>query len=134
MNVTDCLEGRGRTPEQMAADYRALQAAAPTPADKFALMFGHLRPTPETDAFYARLYHPDTPDEMVEGASGEERRMMQRLERQRDELMEALEDSAFGALIRRASGGCGQRQLSSAAQMSRRAESAIAAVKGGHDE
>jgi hypothetical protein len=50
MNVTDCLEGRGRTPEQMAADYRALQAAAPTPADKFALMFGHPRPTPRTDA------------------------------------------------------------------------------------
>jgi hypothetical protein len=43
------------------------------------------RATPETDAFYERLYHPDTPDEMVEGASGQERRMMQRLERQRDE-------------------------------------------------
>jgi hypothetical protein len=43
------------------------------------------RATPETDAFYARLYHPETPDEMVEGASGQERRMMQRLERQRDD-------------------------------------------------
>jgi len=53
------------------------------------------------------------------------------VERQRDELMEALEDIAFGAVIKRASGGCGQRQLLSAAQMSRHAESAIAAAKGG---
>jgi hypothetical protein len=48
MNDPDCLEGGGRTPEQMAADHRALQEVAPTAADKFALMFGHQRPTPET--------------------------------------------------------------------------------------
>lgn len=33
-------ETGARTPEQAAADRRALYAAAPTPADRFALMFG----------------------------------------------------------------------------------------------
>jgi hypothetical protein len=37
----DCLEGTGRTREQMIADRQELDRVAPTPADKFALMFGH---------------------------------------------------------------------------------------------
>jgi hypothetical protein len=47
----------------------------------------------EADAFYARFYHPDTPDEMVEGASGDERRMVQRLERERFEWMDKTIDA-----------------------------------------
>lgn len=36
----DNLEGPGRTPEQMAAEHRELDKVAPTPGDKFRLMFG----------------------------------------------------------------------------------------------
>lgn len=36
----NCLEGPGRTSEEMAQNARELDAVAPTPADKFALMFG----------------------------------------------------------------------------------------------
>lgn len=36
----NCLEGPGRTPEEVAQNARELDAVAPTPADKFALMFG----------------------------------------------------------------------------------------------
>ena len=164
MSDPNCLEGRGRTPEQMAADYHALQAAAPTPADKFALMFGHPRPTPETDAFYARFYHPDTPDEMVEGASGDERRMMQRLERERFEWMDktidalakvgvlteaadylngrlrevtAQRDGLLGALesfIGRARMGEVNKGMFVRIEELEGLSAAIAAVKGGHDE
>jgi hypothetical protein len=35
----DCLEGPGRTREQMARDHADLQRVAPTAADKFDLMF-----------------------------------------------------------------------------------------------
>jgi hypothetical protein len=81
------------------------------------------RATPETDAFYARLYYPDTPDAMVEGASGKERRMMQRLERQRDELMEALE--AMLDLWHKTGGNESDWAVE-------KSEAAIAAVKGDH--
>lgn len=40
----DCLEGPGRTREQMIADWKELDRVAPTPAVKFALMFGSPRP------------------------------------------------------------------------------------------
>ncbi len=40
----DCLEGPGRTREQVIADWQELDRVAPTPADKFALMFGGLTP------------------------------------------------------------------------------------------
>ena len=36
----DNLEGPPRTPEEMAADRRELERVAPTPGDKFRLMFG----------------------------------------------------------------------------------------------
>lgn len=36
----DNLEGPPRSPEEMARNARELDAVAPTPADKFALMFG----------------------------------------------------------------------------------------------
>lgn len=36
----NCLEGPGRTAEEVARNARELDAVAPTPADKFALMFG----------------------------------------------------------------------------------------------
>ena len=39
----NCLEGPGRTPEEVARNARELDAVAPTPADKFALMFGDLK-------------------------------------------------------------------------------------------
>lgn len=39
MNDPDCLEGPGRTPEEMAAEWRELDRIAPTPAEKFQLMF-----------------------------------------------------------------------------------------------
>ncbi len=42
----NCLEGPPRTPEDRIADARALDEVAPTPADKFALMF---RGTPNPD-------------------------------------------------------------------------------------
>jgi len=112
------------------------------------------RATPETDALWIHCVRNPGPGSGLRIASHARRLERQRdeltdrweksanaflieqgrreaVERQRDELMEALEDIAFGAVIKRASGGCGQRQLSSAAQMSRHAESAIAAVKGG---
>jgi len=85
------------------------------------------RATPETDALPPSQGRIRTMREYIDELEVHARR----LERQRDELLEALEDIAFGAVIKRASGGCGQRQLLSAAQMSRHAESAIAAVKGG---
>jgi hypothetical protein len=120
------------------------------------------RATPETDALWIHCVRNPGPGSVIRIASRARRLERQRDEarehaanaeaslkmainsanarqteaehamRQRDELMEALEDIAFGAVIKRASGGCGQRQLSSAAQMSRHAESAIAAVKGGN--
>jgi hypothetical protein len=34
------IEG-SRTPEELAANFRELDRIAPTPAEKFALMFGH---------------------------------------------------------------------------------------------
>lgn len=83
MSDPDCLEGRGRTPEQMAADHRALQEVAPTAADKFVLMFGHQRPTPETEE--AVECYNDLCDTPV-GAD-----FASRLERQRDELQQDLE-------------------------------------------
>jgi len=101
--------------------------------DRFALMFSHAsepRATPETDGAYLVIRGSNSIyvcDELGAMAT-----FARRLERQRDELLAALEDIAFGAVIKRASGGCGQRQLSSAVQMSRHAESAIAAVKGGN--
>jgi hypothetical protein len=86
MSDPNCLEGRGRTPEQMAADYRALQAVAPTAADKLALMFRHLRPTPEVDA--------NLVDISGAGATVHTRYvradLARRLERQRDELLDFL--------------------------------------------
>lgn len=45
----------------------------------------HERPTPETDAFFVDLYTANTPLEMVELASGAEKRKMQQFERERDE-------------------------------------------------
>lgn len=35
----DCLEGHSRTPEQAAADWKALRAVAPTAGERFHLMF-----------------------------------------------------------------------------------------------
>lgn len=40
LECTNNLEGPPRTPEEMAQNARELDAVAPTPADKFALMFG----------------------------------------------------------------------------------------------
>jgi hypothetical protein len=37
------LEGT-RTPEELAESFRELDRIAPTPAEKFSLMFGHLHP------------------------------------------------------------------------------------------
>lgn len=39
----NCLEGPGRTEEEVARNARELDAVAPTPAEKFALMFGDLK-------------------------------------------------------------------------------------------
>lgn len=44
--------------------------------------------TPETEAFYAKLYDVSVPDCMIEHASGEERKKMRELERQRDAARE----------------------------------------------
>jgi hypothetical protein len=63
--------------------------------------------------------------------AGDAGELLVELKRQRDELLEALEDIAFGTVIKRAPGGCGQQQLWTAAQMSQHAADAIAAVKGG---
>jgi hypothetical protein len=52
MSDPNNLEGPPPTPEERAAMARELDAVAPTPGDKFALMFGH-RPTPRTDEFMA---------------------------------------------------------------------------------
>jgi hypothetical protein len=48
MSDPNNLEGDPPTPEERAAMARELDRVAPTPADKFALMFGQ-RPTPRTD-------------------------------------------------------------------------------------
>lgn len=47
-----------------------------------------LRQTPETDAFYAKLYSPNVPASMIEIACGDERSKMQSFERERDEARE----------------------------------------------
>ncbi len=39
--TSECLEGSGRTRDQIIADTKALNAMAPTPGDKFKLMLGH---------------------------------------------------------------------------------------------
>lgn len=44
--------------------------------------------TPETEAFYAKLYDASVPDVMIKHASGEEREKMRELERQRDAARE----------------------------------------------
>jgi hypothetical protein len=49
MSDPNNLEGPPPTVEERAAMARELDALAPTPGDKFALMFGQ-RPTPRTDA------------------------------------------------------------------------------------
>jgi hypothetical protein len=48
MSDPNNLEGPPPTPEERAAMARELDQVAPTPADKFALMFNN-RPTPRTD-------------------------------------------------------------------------------------
>jgi hypothetical protein len=48
MSDPNNLEGPPPTPEERAAMARELDAVAPTPAEKFRLMFGP-RPTPRTD-------------------------------------------------------------------------------------
>lgn len=80
MSDPNCLEGRGRTPDEMAENLRKLDAVAPTAAEKFALMFGHPRTTPETDAM-ASMFR--THQEWCSHST--------MLERQRDELMDALQ-------------------------------------------
>lgn len=50
-----------------------------------------LKPTPETDGFYAALYDPSVPASMIEHASGPEREQMRKLERQRDAAREDAE-------------------------------------------
>jgi len=46
----NCLEGPGRTPEELAENFRELNKVAPTAAEKLMRMTGNLRPTPRTDA------------------------------------------------------------------------------------
>lgn len=48
------LEGPGRTPEQAAADWRALREVAPTAGDRFKLMF-------KGPAITEESYHRDPP-------------------------------------------------------------------------
>jgi hypothetical protein len=55
----DNLEGQPPTPEERAAMAREMDAVAPTPTDKFQLMFVQ-RPTPRTDAIKAE-YLQSTP-------------------------------------------------------------------------
>jgi len=54
----DNLEGPPPTTEERAAMARELDAVAPTPAEKFRLMFGH-RLTPRTDAVRFRVGESD---------------------------------------------------------------------------
>jgi len=56
MSDPNNLEGDSPTPEERAAMARELDRIAPTPGDKFRLMFGQ-RPTPRTDAAYK--YHAE---------------------------------------------------------------------------
>jgi len=79
MSDPNCLEGLGRTPDEMAENLRKLNAVAPTVADKFALMFGHPRTTPETDAMASMSR---THQEWCSHST--------MLERQRDELLDFL--------------------------------------------
>jgi hypothetical protein len=55
----DCLEGPPRTREERAADARALEEVAPTPAEKIALMFGKIK---ETTDELSRRYHENEKD------------------------------------------------------------------------
>lgn len=52
--------------------------------------------TPETEAFYAKLYDSSVPDVMIKHASGEEREKMRELERQRDAAREDARRLAAG--------------------------------------
>lgn len=83
----DNLEGSGRTREEMAAAARELDHIAPTPADKFALMFGKSeRPTPLTDALWIHCVRNPGPGSGLLLAAH-----ARRLERQLAEAREALE-------------------------------------------
>jgi hypothetical protein len=55
------LEGPPPTPEERAAMARELDAVAPTPGDKFRLMFGK-RPTPRTGEWHGKChsYHKNS--------------------------------------------------------------------------
>lgn len=80
----NCLEGPGRTPEELAENFRELNKVAPTAAEKLMLMTGNLRPTPRTDAEEARMRDAGCPGIVTAG-------FCQRIER---ELAEALEQLA----------------------------------------
>ncbi len=83
---SNCLEGPGRTPEEMAENFRELNKVAPTAAEKLMLMTGNLRPTPETDD---RTFHRDSGEYgMVDYVVDAD--FARHIERQRDELLEAL--------------------------------------------
>jgi hypothetical protein len=92
MNDPDCLEGRGRTPEQMAADHRALQEVAPTAADKFALMFSNASETRATPECNREQFHRDN-GHAREHSIVVSAPFARRLERQRDAWQELAASS-----------------------------------------
>jgi hypothetical protein len=89
MSDPNNLEGNPPTPEERAAMARELDWVAPSPGDKFALMFGQ-RPTPRTDALKAEyLKSSPVPWTALKACETLERELAEARE-QRDRLAEAL--------------------------------------------
>jgi hypothetical protein len=118
----NCLEGPGRTPEELAENFRELNKVAPTAAEKLMLMTGNLRPTPRTDAEEARMRDAGCPGIVTAGFCQRiERELAEALE-QRDGLLEALKR------IARNPGDCDWETGFFSGHIAR---AAIAAVEGG---
>jgi hypothetical protein len=91
MSASNNLEGPPPTPEERAAMARELRRVAPTPGDRFRLMFGQ-RPTPRTDA--SRVFVNMTPDPNATPAEFVDAATCEALERELAEAREEGEEQA----------------------------------------
>ena len=108
----DNLEGPPPTPEERAAMARELDAVAPTPGDKFALMRGQ-RPTPRTDAFYG-CPPPSSGKQWQTKGTMEELYFARQLERELAEALETLSMAINSANARQAETEHARRRLAEA--------------------
>ena len=116
------------TDEERRENARKIEALSVP--DRFALMFRHAsepRATPETDALVPSQGRIRTMREYIDELEAHARR----LERQRDELMEALESLTHHRPIMGSTGDYREGQMHVLESVARIARAAIAASKGG---